>query len=43
MGLEVTIIAWRKGTKSFEVYNVASENWITVDEVADEIVRATWS
>jgi UDP-glucose 4-epimerase len=38
--VEATIIAWEKGGQGFEVYNVASEDWITVDEVADEVVKA---
>jgi len=38
--VEATIIAWEKGGQDFEVYNVASEDWITVDEVADEVIRA---
>jgi len=38
--VEATIIAWRKGEKDFAVYNVASEDWMTVDEVADEVVKA---
>jgi len=38
--IEATIIAWKKGGKGFEVYNVASEDWMTVDEVADEVVKA---
>jgi UDP-glucose 4-epimerase len=38
--VEATIVAWEKGGQGFEVYNVASEDWITVDEVADEVVKA---
>jgi UDP-glucose 4-epimerase len=38
--MEATIIAWRKTENSYEVYNVASEDWITVDEVADEVIKA---
>jgi UDP-glucose 4-epimerase len=38
--VEATIIAWEKGGQGFEVYNVASEDWIAVDEVADEVVKA---
>jgi nucleoside-diphosphate-sugar epimerase len=30
--IEATIIAWRKSANSFEVYNIASEDWITVDK-----------
>jgi UDP-glucose 4-epimerase len=37
---EATITAWRKTETSYEVYNIASENWITVDEVADEVIKA---
>jgi UDP-glucose 4-epimerase len=38
--VEATIIAWERGGQGFEVYNVASEDWIAVDEVADEVVKA---
>jgi UDP-glucose 4-epimerase len=38
--VEATIVAWRKTEASYEVYNIASEDWITVDEVADEVIRA---
>ena len=38
--VEATIIAWRKTSTQFEVYNVGSENWIMVDEVADEVIEA---
>jgi UDP-glucose 4-epimerase len=38
--VEATMIAWRKSGDYFEVYNVASEDWITVDEVADEVMKA---
>jgi UDP-glucose 4-epimerase len=37
--VEATMIAWRKSKRSFEVYNVASEDWITVDEVANIIIE----
>jgi len=37
--VEATLLAWRKSTSYFEVYNVASEDWITVDEVADEVIK----
>ena len=37
--VEATMIAWRKSRGDFEVYNVASEDWITVDEVADIITE----
>jgi UDP-glucose 4-epimerase len=38
--IEATIIAWRKSFSNFNVYNVASEDWLTVDEVADEVIKA---
>jgi len=38
--IEATITAWRKTETSYEVYNIASEDWITVDEVADEVIKA---
>jgi UDP-glucose 4-epimerase len=38
--VEATIIAWRKSFSNFNVYNVASEDWLTVDEVADEVIKA---
>jgi len=38
--VEATMIAWRKSNSHFEVYNVASEDWMTVDEVADEVIKA---
>jgi UDP-glucose 4-epimerase len=38
--VEATIVAWRKTETSYEVYNIASEDWITVDEVADEVIKA---
>ena len=38
--VEATMIAWRKTEGSYEVYNVASEDWITVDEVANEVIAA---
>jgi UDP-glucose 4-epimerase len=34
------MIAWRESDNHFEVYNVASEDWITVDEVAEEVLKA---
>jgi len=37
--VDATMIAWMKGNRSFEVYNVASEDWITVNEVADTVVE----
>jgi len=38
--VEATMIAWMKSDNAFEVYNVASEDWITVDDVADEVAKA---
>jgi UDP-glucose 4-epimerase len=38
--VEATITAWRETETSYEVYNIASEDWITVDEVADEVIKA---
>jgi UDP-glucose 4-epimerase len=38
--VEATIIAWRRMEASYEVYNIASKDWITVDEVADEVIKA---
>ena len=38
--VEATITAWRRMEASYEVYNIASEDWITVDEVADEVIKA---
>jgi len=38
--VEATVIAWRRTDAIYEVYNVASEDWITVDEVADEVIKA---
>jgi UDP-glucose 4-epimerase len=37
--VKATIIAWRKTEASYEVYNIASEDWITVDEVADGVIK----
>jgi UDP-glucose 4-epimerase len=37
--VEATVIAWKKSAGHFEVYNVASEDWITVDEVADIVAE----
>jgi UDP-glucose 4-epimerase len=39
--VEATITAWRRMEASYEMYNIASEDWITVDEVADEVIKAT--
>jgi UDP-glucose 4-epimerase len=38
--VEATITAWRRTETSYEAYNIASEDWITVDEVADEVIKA---
>jgi UDP-glucose 4-epimerase len=38
--VEATITAWRRTEASYEVYNIASEDWVTVDEVADEVIKA---
>jgi UDP-glucose 4-epimerase len=38
--IETTITAWRRIETNYEVYNIASEDWITVDEVADEVIKA---
>jgi len=38
--IEATITAWRKTNNNYEVYNVGNEDWITVDEVADEVIKA---
>jgi UDP-glucose 4-epimerase len=39
--VETTMIAWRKSANNFEVYNVASEDWITVDE-ARAYLSVSW-
>jgi UDP-glucose 4-epimerase len=38
--VEATITAWTRGGGGYQVYNVASEDWIAVDEVADIVVEA---
>jgi len=38
--IEATLLAWKKSIDSLSVYNVASEDWITVKEVADIVVKA---
>jgi len=38
--VEATVTAWRRTETSYGVYNIASEDWITVDEVADEVIEA---
>jgi len=37
--IETTITAWRRTETNYEVYNIASEDWITVDEIADEVIK----
>ena len=38
--VEATITAWSRGGEGYQVYNVASEDWMAVDEVADIVVEA---
>jgi UDP-glucose 4-epimerase len=38
--VEATITAWNRGGGGYQVYNIASEDWIAVDEVADIVVEA---
>jgi len=38
--VEATMVVWRKNNMNYEVYNIASEDWITVNEVADEVIKA---
>jgi UDP-glucose 4-epimerase len=38
--VEATIAAWSRGGGGYQVYNVASEDWIAVDGVADIVVEA---
>lgn len=37
--VEATMTAWRKTSGYFEVYNVASEDWITINELADIVIE----
>jgi UDP-glucose 4-epimerase len=37
--IEATMVTWKRSGNHFDVYNVASEDWITVDEVADEVMK----
>lgn len=37
--VEATILAWKKADDAFTVFNVASEDWITVDEVAKIVIE----
>ena len=38
--VEATLLAWKKTDDAYAVYNVASEDWITIDEVADQVIEA---
>jgi UDP-glucose 4-epimerase len=38
--VEATLLAWKKTTDAYAAYNVATEDWITVDEVADLVIEA---
>jgi UDP-glucose 4-epimerase len=38
--VEATMTAWRKTSSYFEVYNIASEDWITINELADIVIEA---
>jgi UDP-glucose 4-epimerase len=38
--VEATLTAWSRGGEGYQVYNVASEDWMAVDEVADIVVEA---
>jgi UDP-glucose 4-epimerase len=38
--VEATLLAWKKTTDAYAAYNVAAEDWITVDEVADQVIEA---
>jgi UDP-glucose 4-epimerase len=38
--MEATLLAWRKATDAYAAYNVAAADWITVDEVADQVIEA---
>jgi UDP-glucose 4-epimerase len=38
--VEATLLAWRKAADAYAAYNVAAEDWITVDEVADLVIEA---
>jgi UDP-glucose 4-epimerase len=37
--VEATLLAWKKTTDAYAAYNVAAEDWITVDEVADQVIE----
>jgi len=38
--VEATLLAWKKTTDTYAIYNIAAEDWITVDEVADLVIEA---
>ena len=38
--VETTLLAWRKAADAYAAYNVAAEDWITVDKVADQVIEA---
>jgi len=38
--VEATLLAWKKTNDAYAAYNVAAEDWITVDEVADLVIEA---
>ena len=38
--VEATLLAWKKTTDTNAVYNVAAADWITVDEVANQVIEA---
>jgi len=37
--VEATVLAWKMADDAFNVFNVASEDWITVDEVAKIVIE----
>jgi len=37
--VEATMMVWKKTHENYRVYNVASVDWITVDEVADTVIE----
>ncbi|MEM2168496.1 MAG: GDP-mannose 4,6-dehydratase [Candidatus Bathyarchaeia archaeon] len=37
--IEATMIAWKKSAGTFEVYNIGSEDWVSVNEVADVVTE----
>jgi len=38
--VEATLLAWKKTNDAYAAYNVAAADWITVDEVADQVIEA---